>query len=51
MSGAADIILEWKDQADDDGLFRLSITSEEFCDMVDAKLLLSGRAIVGKASS
>ena len=43
MSGAADIILEWKDQADDDGLF---ISSEEFCDMVDAKLLLSGRAVV-----
>ena len=42
MSGAADIISEWKDQADDDGLF---IASEEFCDMVDAKLL-SGRAVV-----
>jgi len=46
MSGAADIILEWKDQADDDGLFRLFISSEEFCNMVDAKLLLSGRAVV-----
>jgi len=46
MSGAADIILEWQDQADDDGLFRLFIASEEFCDMVDAKLLLSGRAVI-----
>ena len=46
MSGAADIILEWKDQADDDGLFHLFISSEEFYDMVDAKLLLSGRAVV-----
>ena len=32
MSGAADIILEWKDQADDDGCYRLFIASEEFCD-------------------
>ena len=46
MSGAADIILEWKDQADDDGLFRTFIASEEFCDILDAKLLLSGRTIV-----
>jgi hypothetical protein len=46
MSGAADIILEWQDQADDDGLFHLFIASEEFCDMVDAKLLLSGRVVI-----
>jgi|SRR6266545_7028342 len=46
MSGAADIILEWEDQADDNGLFCLFISSEEFCDMVDAKLLLSGRMVV-----
>ena len=46
MSGAADIILEWKDQADDDGLFRLFISFKEFCDMVDAKLLLLGRTVV-----
>jgi len=46
MSGAADIILEWKDQADDNGLFRLFISSEEICDMVDAKLLLSGSTLV-----
>ncbi|KAI9568494.1 hypothetical protein HD554DRAFT_2098570, partial [Boletus coccyginus] len=46
MSGAADIILEWKDHADDDGCYRLFIASEEFCDMLDAKLFLSGRATV-----
>ncbi|KAI9573140.1 hypothetical protein HD554DRAFT_2276719 [Boletus coccyginus] len=46
MSGAADIILQWKDHADTDGHYRLFIASEEFCDMVDAKLFLSGRATV-----
>jgi len=46
MSGAADIILEWKDEADDDGLSRLFISSEEFCDILNAKLLLSRRAVV-----
>ncbi|KAF8432745.1 hypothetical protein L210DRAFT_3413118 [Boletus edulis BED1] len=46
MSGAADIILEWKDHADDDGCDRLFIASEEFCDMLDAKRFLSGRAVV-----
>lgn len=46
MSGAADIILEWKDQADDDGCYRLFIDSEESFDMLDAKLFLSGKAIV-----
>lgn len=46
MSGAADIILEWKDEADDDGLSNPFISSEEFCDILNAKLLLSGRAVV-----
>jgi len=46
MSGVADIISEWKDRADDDGYYQLFITSEEFCDMLDAKLFLSGRAMV-----
>ncbi|KAF8133265.1 hypothetical protein EV363DRAFT_1295460 [Boletus edulis] len=46
LSGAADIILEWKDLADDDGYYRPFIASEEFCDMLDAKLFLSGRAVV-----
>ena len=48
MSGAADIILEWKDHADDNGLgcYRLFIASEEFCDVLDAKLFLSGRAVL-----
>ncbi|KAG8220693.1 hypothetical protein J3R82DRAFT_2985 [Butyriboletus roseoflavus] len=46
MSGAADITLQWKDHADDDGCYPLFIDSEEYCDMFDAKLLLSGRAVV-----
>ncbi|KAH0827510.1 hypothetical protein J3R83DRAFT_4223 [Lanmaoa asiatica] len=46
MSGAADVILEWKDHADDDGCYRLFIASDEFCDMLDAKFFLSGRAVV-----
>ena len=46
MSGAADLILEWKDEADDEGFCRLFVTSEEDCDKLDAKLLLSGRTIV-----
>ncbi|KAF8548107.1 hypothetical protein OG21DRAFT_1607096 [Imleria badia] len=46
MSGAADIILKFKDQADDDGCYGLSIASAEICDVLDAKLLLSGRAMV-----
>lgn len=46
MSGAADVILEWKDEMDDEGCHSLFITSEEDCDMLHTKLLLSGRAIV-----
>ena len=46
MSGAAEIILKWKDEADDDGLSRLQIPSDEFCDILSARLRLSGRAVV-----
>ncbi|KAF8550976.1 hypothetical protein OG21DRAFT_1487340 [Imleria badia] len=46
MSGAADVILEWNDRADDDGCYHLFVDSEEYCDMLDAKLFLSGRAVV-----
>ncbi|KAF8558052.1 hypothetical protein OG21DRAFT_1481832, partial [Imleria badia] len=46
MSGAADVILEWIKHADDDGCYCPFIASEEFCDMLDAKLSLSGRAVV-----
>ncbi|KAG8220712.1 hypothetical protein J3R82DRAFT_3035 [Butyriboletus roseoflavus] len=42
MSGAADVILKWKDQADDDGCYGLFIASEGYFDMLDAKLFLSG---------
>jgi len=46
MSGAAEIILEWKDEADEHGLSSLFLPSEEFCDILNAKLFLSGRAVV-----
>ena len=45
-STAADIILKWKDQADDGGCYRLSVASEKFYDTLDAKLFLTGRAVV-----
>ena len=44
MSATADIILKWKDNADDDGCSHLFIASGEYCDMLDAKHLLTGRA-------
>jgi len=46
MSGAADGILEWKDEADDSDFSRIFIASERFLDILDAKLLLSGGALV-----
>jgi hypothetical protein len=46
MSAAADIILEWKDKADDDDMSHICIPPEQFCDILDARLLLSGRADV-----
>ena len=46
MSGAADVILQWKDQADDSGYNGLFLASEESFDMLDAKLFLTGRAMV-----
>ena len=46
MNGAADIILKWKDEADDDGISHLQLASDEFCDILSAKLSLSSRAVV-----
>ncbi|KAK2459975.1 hypothetical protein APHAL10511_007981 [Amanita phalloides] len=46
MSGAADIILEWKDEADDGGVPHLFIASEHYCNMLDAQLLLSGQVML-----
>ena len=45
MSGAADIIFGWKNQADDDGFPHVFIASEEFCNILDARLLLSGHTL------
>jgi hypothetical protein len=41
VSGAADVTLQWKEDADDGDPPHTLIASEEFC---SAKLLLSGRA-------
>ncbi|KAK2463007.1 hypothetical protein APHAL10511_004994 [Amanita phalloides] len=46
MSGAADIILEWKDKADDGGVPHLFIASEHYCNILNAQLLLSGQAVL-----
>jgi hypothetical protein len=46
MSGAADVILQWKDEANDDDIPHNFIVSEDFCDILNAKLLLSGHALV-----
>ena len=50
MSAAADIILQWRDDADDDGCDDLFIASEEGFDMLDAKPL-SGRAVIAEGQN
>ena len=47
MSSTADIILEWKDHADDNECCHPFIAFEEFYDILDAKLFLSGKAMLG----
>jgi len=44
MSAAAAIISAWKDNADDEGQSHVFIPSEQFCNILDARLLLSGGA-------
>jgi hypothetical protein len=46
MSGAAKLITQWKDDADDGDFPHVYLASEEFCRILDAQLLLSGRALV-----
>jgi len=46
MSGAAEIIAQLKDDADDTDFSNVYHMSEDFCDILDAKLLMSGRALV-----
>ena len=46
MSAAADIILRLEDEADDSDFPHVFIASEEFCKILDARLLLSGQAMV-----
>jgi hypothetical protein len=42
MSGAADIILQLMEDADDSEFPHSFLASEDFCDILDAKLLLKG---------
>ncbi|KAH7885711.1 hypothetical protein F5I97DRAFT_1808679 [Phlebopus sp. FC_14] len=44
MSAAAELIMEMKDDADDSDYPHVYIASDAFCDILTAKLLLSGRA-------
>jgi hypothetical protein len=46
MSGAADIIMQWMEDGDDSDFPHVYIASSDFCDILAAKLLLSGRAFV-----
>lgn len=46
MSAAVDLVLQWKDNANDDGCSRLFLSCEDYFDMLVAKLFLSGRAMV-----
>jgi hypothetical protein len=45
MSGAADIIAQLMEDADDSDYPHSFIASEDFCDILDAKLLLTGTPV------
>jgi hypothetical protein len=45
-SGAAELIMQWMKDADDSDFPHVYIASSDFCDILAAKLLLSGRALV-----
>jgi len=45
VSGAADIILKLQNEADDGDFPEVFIASEQFLDILDAKLILSGRTV------
>jgi hypothetical protein len=42
MSGAAEIIAQFREDADDSDFPRVYIASDNFCDILDAKLVLKG---------
>jgi hypothetical protein len=46
MSGAADMIAQLKEDADDTDFSDVYLASEDFCDILDAKLLISRRVLV-----
>jgi hypothetical protein len=45
-SGAAELITQWKDEADDSDFPHVYLASEDFCRILDAQLLLSGQALI-----
>jgi hypothetical protein len=46
MSGAAEIIAQLKDDADDTDFLNVYLVSEDFCNILNTKLLMLGRALV-----
>ena len=46
MSGAADILAQYQEDADDTEFSHVYISSEDWLEVVDAKLALSGRALL-----
>jgi len=42
MSGAAEVIAQLKEDADDSDFPHIFLSSDDFCDILDAKLLLKG---------
>ena len=46
MSGAADLLTQYQEDADDTEFSHVYISSEDWLEVVDAKLMLSGRALL-----
>jgi hypothetical protein len=46
MSGAGELIARLVDDADDSHLHHIYLASKEFCDILTAKLLVSGHALI-----
>jgi hypothetical protein len=45
MSGAAELIAQWMSEADDSDFPHVYLASPDFCNILSAKLLISGRAL------
>ena len=46
MSGAAELIAQWMEEADDSDFPHAYVASTDFCSILSAKLLVSGRACI-----